>query len=174
MIGDITIYQQGSAQGGRGTRRINVAATASIINPGEPVFIVAGASAAVYNQTSNLITVTSPYVPYATTGTGLLGIAETKSTNTASLAGYVDYVPATSTITWLCVAQTPSLINTQAKYDALVGARVLLNVNTPGISEQYTMLLTDSALNGFIVQPLDIFKYPNMVAFIVRDEVTSF
>lgn len=51
--------------------------------------------------------------------------------------------------------------NTQAKYNALVGARVLIDL-TAGV---YTILAADGAGNGCIVEYLDISKYPGMVAF---------
>ena len=53
---------------------------------------------------------------------------------------------------------------TQSEYDALVGARVLLDL-TAGV---YTILATDGANNGCVVMPLDISKYPNKVAFTFR------
>ena len=53
---------------------------------------------------------------------------------------------------------------TQAEYDALVGARVLLDLT----SGTYTILATDSANNGCVVEPLDISRFPNKVAFSIR------
>lgn len=169
MLGDIVIYQQNSAQGGRGSRRINVAASAGVIYAGEPVLIVAGASAVLPNQATNLLTVASPFVSLATTGTGLLGIAEITSTNTSTAAGYVDYVPVTSGTTYLITANASASVNTQAKYDALVGHRVLIDLT----SGSYTMLTTDSPLNGAIIQPLDVFKFPGKIAFTFRDGVSA-
>jgi hypothetical protein len=145
------------------------AASASLIYAGEPVMLVAGASTVLPNQTSNLLTVPSPYVPYATTGTGLLGIAETTSTNTASLAGYVDYVPVDSKTTYLITAKVSGTISTQSQYDALVGHRVLIDL-TAGT---YTGLIADSALNGCIIQPLNVVKLPGKIAFIFRDGVSA-
>ena len=167
MLGDIVIYHQESAGGGRGSRRILAAASAGTILAGEPVVIVAGASTVVPNQAATLLTQASPYVPYNVTGTGFVGIAQTSTT--ANTAGGFDVAPANTGVTYLVTATTPSLINTQAKYDTLLGARVLLRasvvattVSTSGF--QYSCDLTDSALNGFIVRPLDIFKFPNKVA----------
>lgn len=169
MLGDIVIYQQASAQGGRGSRSITVVASAGVINAGEPVLIVAGASAVVPNQATNLLTVPSPFVPYSVTGTGLLGIAETTSNNTASLAGTVNYVPVTSETVYLITANSAGAVSTQALYDALVGKRVLIDL-TAGT---YTMLNTDSPLNGCIIQPLNVFKFPGKIAFSFVDGVSA-
>lgn len=169
MLGDITIYQQSSAQGGSGSRRFNVGASATVINAGEPVTLVAGATAVIPAAT-NLITVPSPFVPYSVSGTGLVGIAETTSTNTASLAGYVDVLPVSSKTTYLITSNSALAVSTQAKYDALVGHRVLIDL-TAG---SYTMLLSDSALNGCIIVPLDVVKFPGKIAFAFVDGVSAF
>lgn len=169
MLGDIIIYRQASAGGGSGSRAMIAAASAATIYAGEPIMIVAGASAVIPNLSSNLLTVPSPFVPYSVAGTGLLGIAQTTATNTSSAAGVVDYVPATSGTVYLINAKTSSSINTQAKYDALVGARVLIDL-TAGV---YTMLTTDSALNGCVIQPLNVFKFPGKIAFLFVDGVSA-
>jgi len=168
MLGDITIYQQPSAQGGRGSRRFNVAPSSVIINPGEPVTLLAGSSTVIVGV-NNLITVPSPFVPYSVSGTGLVGIAETTSTNTSTLAGYVDIVPATSNTTFIASASSVVTITTQAQYDALVGHRVLLDLS----GGKYTVLGTDSALNGLVIMPLDIFKAPGKIAFAFVDGVSA-
>jgi len=167
MLGDIVIYHQESFGGGRGSRRMMAAASAATILAGEPVVIVAGASTVVPNQSATLLTQASPYVPYNVTGTGFVGIAQTSTT--ASTAGGFDVAPANTGVTYLVTATTPSLISTQSKYDALVGARVVLYASPVGTTVsssgfQYYCNLTDSALNGFIVRPLDIYKFPNKVA----------
>ena len=67
------------------------------------------------------------------------------------IAGQVYMVAPKVAATW----------NTQAKYNALVGARVLLD-NTAGT---YTILAADGASQGCIVEWMDIAKTPGMVAF---------
>lgn len=168
-LGDITILAQSSAGGGTGSTLFNVAASSTLINAGEPVTMVAGATAVIPGAT-NLITVPSAFVPYSVTGTGLVGIAETTSTNTASAAGSVNVMLARSTTTFLIKANDATAVNTQAKYDALVGHRVLIDL-TAG---SYTMLTSDSALNGCIIVELDIAKYPGMIAFKFVDGVSAF
>lgn len=51
--------------------------------------------------------------------------------------------------------------NTQAKVNALVGARVLLDL-TGGV---YTILAADGAGNGCVLEYIDVSRYPGMVAF---------
>ena len=169
MLGDITIYQQSSAQGGSGSRRFYVGASATVINAGEPVTLVAGATAVIPAAT-NLITVPSPFVPYSVSGTGLVGISETTSTNTSTLAGYVDVLPAVSGTTYLITANSAATVSTQALYDALVGHRVLIDLT----ATKYTGLVADSALNGCIIMPLDVVKFPGKIAFAYVDGVSAF
>lgn len=169
MLGDIVIYKQASANGGRGTQSVTVAASAGIISAGEPVLIVAGASAVIPNTSTNLLTLPSPFVPYSVAGTGLLGIAETNSTNTATAAGSVDFLPVTSQTVWTINANASASVATQALYDALVGHRVLIDLTTG----TYTLLTSDSALNGCLIRPLDIFKFPNKIAFSFLDGVSA-
>lgn len=170
LLGDIVVFRQSSAGGGAGSKVFNAASSATVINAGEPVVIVAGASTVIPNGAVTLITVASPYVPFSVSGTGLVGIAETSTV--ASTAGTIQVLMVNSDTEFLINATTPSLINTQAKYDALVGARVLINATSPAVTGwTYTMALTDSALNGFVVRPLDIVKFPSKVAFMILNTV---
>ncbi len=166
-LGDIVIYRQASAGGGAGSRPMIARASAAQIQAGEPITIVAGATAVVPNQVNNLLVIAPS--PYSMTGTGLLGIAQTTATNTATLPGYVEYVPTGSGTVWLINAKTSSEVDTQAEYDALVGHRVLIDL-TAGV---YTMLTSDSAANGCIIQPLDVVKFPGKVAFTFVDEISA-
>ena len=168
-LGDITVFRQASSGGGSGSRTMNTQASAGVISAGEPIYLVAGASAVLPNQSTNLVTVASPYVSYGVTGTGILGVAETTATNTASVAGTVEYIPAHPDTVFIINANTSLSVSTQAKYDALVGHRVLMDL-TSGV---YTLLTSDSALNGFVIQPLNIFKYPNKIAFTIRDAASA-
>lgn len=154
---------------GRGSRKFNVAPSANVINPGEPVVMVAGASAVVKGST-NLITLPTPYIPYSFAGTGLVGIAQTTSTNTTTAYGSVDVLPVSSGTTYLINANSSAAVATQALYDALVGHRVLIDLT----SGTYTLLTSDSALNGCIILPLDVQKYPEKIAFAFVDGVSAF
>lgn len=168
-LGDITVYRHASSNGGAASLPFVAAASAGVIQAGEPVYLVAGASAVLPNQSNNLVLVTSPFVPLSVTGTGILGIAETTATNTATVAGEVYVIPANTDSVYIINAKTSASVATQALYDALVGKRVLMDL-TSGV---YTLLTTDSALNGFVIQPLNIFKYPNKIAFTIRAGVTA-
>lgn len=122
----------------------------SRINPGEPVTKVAGAAGVLAAATN------AP-----TTTLRIVGVASSTSTETASVDGTVDVIPATPGQLWLITPNSTTAWDTQAEYNALVGARVLID-NTTGT---YTILATDSASNGCIVEYLDITRYPGKVAF---------
>lgn len=128
---------------------VNSGAVASI-NPGEPVQKLAGAAYVTAMLTS------SP-----TTTNRVVGVAASTSTDTASATGTVDVIPATPGQLWLIAPKTATSWNTQAKYNALVGSRVTIDLT----SSTYTINATDGASNGCIVEYLDISKYPGMVAF---------
>lgn len=157
MVGDITILEQ-SSMTSRGSRMYPVAAGATAIYAGEPV-VVSGLGGA---QTVEAAATATPVV-----GTDyVVGIAQTNSTQTASVAGVVDVLPLTSGTTYLINATDATAVDTQAEYDALVGSRLVFDLTT-GV---YTLdTTTDGATNGCVVVPLDINRYPGKVAFAFRD-----
>lgn len=153
-LGDIKFLDQAEAQG-QGALRFNTAANTTAINAGEPVTCPLGAVQAAVAGATNTPVVGTDFVA---------GIASIGSTQTASVAGFVECYPVTGSAVLLIAPKVATTWNTQAKYDALVGSRVLLDL-TAGV---YTILAADSANNGCVVRPLDIFKYPGKVAFSVR------
>jgi hypothetical protein len=157
MLGNITILENG-VFGNPGDSEFQVAASATLIYPGEPVSKALGA-AVVTPAATNTPAVGTDY---------FAGIASSTSTNTASAAGKVQVMKLAPGVKYLCQANNTALISTQALYDALVGARVLFDL-TAGT---YTVLLTDSATNGLVVEQLDITKYPGKVAFSIRRGAT--
>lgn len=164
MIGDFQIYEQNSMTG-RGSRLYNVAAAATAINAGEPVVRALGDTTVTRLYGASTTGTASPVV-----GTDyVVGIAQTAGTQTASAAGTVDVIPLSSGITWLVAPKTAASWDTQAEYDALVGKRILIDL----ASSTYTVLATDSANNGLIVMPLDIFKYPGKVAVAFRQALSD-
>lgn len=128
--------------------------TAASINAGEPVSKALGASV-VATMATNKPVVGTDY---------LAGIATTTSTETASAAGTVDVTPISNAYIWLISPKVPASWDTQAEYNALVGARVLLD-KTGGV---YTILATDSANNGCVVENLNVATNPGKVAFTFR------
>lgn len=92
------------------------------------------------------------------------------STETRTADGYVDVVPLVPNVVYLGNPAAPTSWDTQAEYDALVGARVLINMSSD-VPPVFTILASDSATSGLVVEPLDITKYPGKVAFSFRNGV---
>lgn len=156
-LGDITLKDANGGFGVVGSKRFTVAAAATTINSGEPVAKTLG------NSTGKTVTIAATNFPVVGTDY-CAGIATSTSTQTASAAGVVDVQLLSTGTVYLIAPKTASSWDTQAEYDALVGARVLLDL-TGGV---YTILATDSANNGCVVEPLDITLYPSKVAFSIR------
>lgn len=161
-LGDITLYDEG-AFGGAGSTPFGVAASATLINAGEPVQKTLG------NSTGKVVTPAATNFPAVGTDY-FAGIAATTSTNTASAAGTVQVLKPVPGQTYLIAPKVAATWDTQAEYDALVGARVLIDL-TGGV---YTILASDSATNGCVVEPLDIAKYPGKVRFSMRSGANYF
>jgi hypothetical protein len=161
---------------------------------GEPVFKALGASgavpaAAVATGTSAKPVVATDYM----IGIASSGIPNTQSsvasvngapqpsylgvvsTETASVAGLVYVTPISNAQIYIGNADVPATygyntttgVITQATYDALVGSRVLMKMSADN-PPKYTILASDSATNGLVVENLDITKYPGKVAFTFR------
>lgn len=153
-LGDIKILSASTGFGVRGSQPYAVAASATLINSGEPCLKALG-GAAVSPLATNEPTVGTDYTP---------GVACSTSTNTASAAGTVQVFPPSTDTVYLIAPKVAATWDTQSEYDALVGDRVLLDL-TAGV---YTILATDGANNGCVVMPLDISVYPGLVAFCFR------
>lgn len=149
--GDIQPFENAGAVKLGGALKYVVASGAlASINAGEPVEKLAGAA-----NVKALVT----NAPTATER--IVGVATSVSTDTVAASGLVDVVPAAPGQIWLIAPKVAATWNTQAKYNALVGARVLIDL-TAGV---YSLLASDGAGNGCIVEYLDIARYPGMVAF---------
>lgn len=156
-LADIQIYDEG-AFGYPGDVEFAVASGANAsINAGEPV------SKALGNSTGNVVSAMATNKPVAGTDY-LAGIAATTSTDTTSAAGTVKVMKMGTQISYLITPKVAASWDTQAEYDALVGARVLIDLT----SSTYTILASDSANNGCVVLPLDITRYPGKVRFAFR------
>lgn len=152
---DIAVLQEG-AFGTPGTVRHQVAAggTPPAINAGEMVLKTLG-NEYVIPMATNKPVVGTDFVA---------GISQSASTETASVKGTVDVTPLIPGTIYRINAKVAATFNTQAKYDALVGARVLIDV-TGGVE---TILAADGATNGCVIENMDITRFPGQVAFSVR------
>lgn len=135
---------------GGGVTYVVASGTTASINAGEPVQKLAGAA----NVTALLTN--SP-----TTTNRIVGVATSVSTETSTVSGLVSVIPVNDSQIWMIAPKVAATWNTQAKINALVGARVLIDL-TAGV---YTLLAADGASNGCIVEYVDITRYPGQVAF---------
>lgn len=156
-LGDITILDQ-SVMAGVGARKFQVAASATLINAGEPVTKALGGFVVTPMATNKPVVATD----------FLAGIAATTSTNTAGAAGEVWVNPLVPGVIYLIAPNSAAAFDTQAEYDLLVGDRVLLDLTT-GV---YTILATDGATSGCVIEQLEVAKYPGKVAFSIRNGVS--
>lgn len=148
--GDIQPAESATFGNGSGIPYLVVSGTVASINAGEPVQKVAGAAGV------------TPLLTNSPTATNrIVGVSTQASNETAAAAGQVSVIPANDTQIWMIAPKVAATWNTQAKYNALVGSRVLIDL-TGGV---YTILAADGAGNGCIVEFLDISKYPGQVAF---------
>ena len=149
--GDIMPYSNTGASKIDGALKYFVASgTTASIKAGEPVTKVAGAATVLTMATNG-----------PTTTARIVGVASSVSNETASAAGTVDIIPANAGQIWLIAPNVAATWNTQAKYNALCGARVLVDKT----GSVYTILAADGASNGCIVEWLDVARYPGQVAF---------
>ena len=153
-VGDIT-YLDNSVIQGVGALTFNVAANTTAINAGEPVTCPLGAVQAAIPMATNQPVVGTTYVA---------GIAATSCPNNATLTSTVTCYPVDEKAVLLIAPNVAATWNTQAKYDLLVGSRVLMDL-TSGV---YTILATDGSTSGCVVRPLNISLYPGKVAFSFR------
>jgi len=158
-VKDVELLSSKTGTGFAGAKKVNVAASATLIYPGDFVACAPG------TIVGSLMATNKPVV-----GTDyLLGIAVSTSTNTASAAGSVLVAPVDSGDVWLISPNDSTAWDTQAEYDALVGKRVLIDLT----SSEYTILASDNSTYGCVIQPLDITKYPGKVAFSFRSGVST-
>ena len=153
MIGDIQPKEGANTSKMGGSMPYVVFATGGSfpsIQPGEPVQKLAGT-----NGVTALLT-NSP-----TTTNKIVGVAASASSETATVDGLVQVIPASNGQTWVIAPKVPATFATQADYNALVGSAVLLDL-TSGV---YTILAADGAGNGCIIEYLDIATFPGQVHF---------
>jgi hypothetical protein len=160
-LSDIIVKQDSNGVGEKGAEVFAVAASATLINAGDPVIKALG------NTTGYVVApmaTDSPIVSGMSATTPICGVATTTSTNTASAVGTVKVLIADSAVTFLISPNDPTAWATQTLYNALVGSRVLMDLSN-GV---YTILSTDDPTYGCVIEPLDISVYPGKVAFKFR------
>lgn len=162
-LGDIILSAENV--GSPGGRLYNVAAGTPIY-AGEPVMV-----RALGNTVGKVVEPAITSTPVVGTDS-FVGIASTSSTNTTAAAGTVNVTPLDPRLTYLANPDVTATWDTQTEYDALVSARVLLknsvSITATPTSGTYTILASDSANNGCVVQPLNVFVTPGKVAFAFR------
>lgn len=157
-LGDISFYSF-NAFGYPGDEEYAVAAGADAsIKAGEPVEKELG------NGTGNVVALAGNNFPVVATDF-CPGIASSTSTDTVAAAGTVKVTKNVPGVTYLIAPKVAATWDTQSEYDALVGARVLLDL-TAGT---WTILAADGANNGCVVEPLDVAKFPGKVRFSFRN-----
>ncbi len=145
-----------------GALEYNVAMGATTINAGEPV---QPATAGGLTSSSVIAAVTSTPIVSTTAGyISYVGIAATTSTQTSTANGKVSVVQIIPGMTYLIKPVTAASWDTQAEYDLLVGSRVTIDL-TAGT---YTVNATNAYINGCVVMPLEVAKYPGRVAIQFR------
>lgn len=155
---DIVIYDEASFGYPGDEEYVVAAGSASSIKVGEPVSKPLGSSVVAALATSKPVVATD----------FLAGIAASTSTDTASATGKVKVTKLVPGLTFLISPKTSTSWDTQAEYNALVGARVTLDLT----SSTWTINATDGATNGCVIMPLDISKFPGKVRFAFRNGVT--
>jgi hypothetical protein len=165
-VNDLTLLN-GPAFGTLGTIKYKVAASATVIYPGEPV-VAAGQGANGY-----VVAHMATNKPSVGTTDLLIGVAMSQSTNTAAAVGYVEVLPMLPGQIWLISPKVAATWDTQAEYDALVGAAVLLDLSSDTIPV-YTILASNGAAYGCVITPLDISAHPGKVAFRFKDTLSFY
>lgn len=177
---DILLYDDGVFGFPNSKRfKVNGSASATSIKAGELVLTSIGnqgtAGSAGKGSYVTKWTVSSTAKPALGTD-WVAGLAASDSTDTTTAGGTVDVFPNLPGMTYIGNPDTAATWNTQAKYDLLVGARVLLSTTAAGVQ---TVLATDHANaggggvvpfsgNGLVVEPLDVIKYPGKVRFSIK------
>ena len=137
-----------------------VAASATTIKAGEPVTRTLGALNVIPAITATPVVGTHFVV----------GIANTTSTNTASVAGTVSVIPLDINKIYTIKTSGTAFAN-QAAYDAKLGQRVLFTLT--GSTYSIATNAADGATSGLVIMPLDVTAYPGRIAFRFRAGVSD-
>jgi hypothetical protein len=162
----IVVYDDGTFIPGSKRHNVALSAAGASIKVGEFVMKTLGNASVKALVVPGIASTVKPSVG----SDYLAGLATGTSTETTAAAGTVDVMPIMTGMTFLvspAVAATYGVGSSpvQATYDALVGARVLLTIATTGV---VTLLASDSANNGLVVEPMDVFLHQGKVRVSVR------
>lgn len=169
-LGDFVAYSPSTQQIGSDVYAVKANSFAPSINAGEPVMIAALGSAFVVQYTNDALNVGSNFMVGIATG-GSNAVLSSTSTETTTTNGFVSAQTAFNDgASWLGVPTTPSLWNTQAKYNALLNARVNIDAGTAAgvVGTVFTVGATDSVNNGCVVKHISIIATPNKVRIAFR------
>lgn len=179
-LGDVTIYDDGVFGVPNSKRfKVHASGTANSINAGELVLTGIGnqASAGSAGKGSFVTKWTVSTATKPSVGTDwVAGLAASTSTDTATANGVVDVFPNLPGMTYLIAPNVAATWDTQAEYDLLVGARVLLNTTSAGVqtilAADYGGNTTNGLGSGLVVEPLDVIKYPGKVRFSIKQRLS--
>lgn len=169
MLGDIQLYDNGGVQYfGDITYKVTSGTAAKKIKAGEPVYIAVDGDGYATALATNLPS-------SANAASNISGIAATTSTDTVAAEGTVQVMNLSPLATYLIAPNVAATWDTQAKYDALVGKMVLLDLTGTAAAgtATYTILASHNASYGCLVEPLDIAKHPGKVRFSIRSAATT-
>jgi len=154
-------FREGSTFSAPAMAKYQTEAAATAIKFGEPVKLKSAGS--------RYVIPLADAEPVIGTTTAVAGIAATDSTQTASADGIVWVFKPLAGVVYLADAKSASAIDTQAKYDALVGNPVLFDLT----SSVYTVdTAVTAATSGLVIVNSDISRYPGKVAFTLRSSGT--
>ncbi len=121
-LGDIKIHDMGGLSA-LPSATYQVAASATLIQPGEPVKVETAAGTATVIKFADGDPTTSTLQ--------VVGVAAGVSTNTAAAAGTVEvYLPMPGQVTWKARALTAATADTQAEIDAKANDCIVLDLTT--------------------------------------------
>lgn len=158
--GDFNVYNTGSRRGSR-THQVQAGGTPPAINAGELVLKTLGTQYVIAMATNKPVVATDFIAGLSAGAPGSNGGSTELS---ATTDGVVDVFDLSSGDVILGNPKVAATWNTQAKYNALVGARVLIDVT----SSKQTVLASDSSTSGCVIEDLNIAAYPAKVAFSLR------
>ena len=157
--GDIIFYNAGSRRGTRSHQVVSGAST-PVFNAGEPAQKTLGNEYVITAANGTPVVGTNYWVGITAGNPGTAGT----SSDTATANGAVEIYDFAQGDVFLANPVTAATWNTQAKYNALVGARVTMANST----QVFKINASDGSTNGLVVENLNIAAYPAKVAFSIR------